>query len=61
MTNPLEDDSRWTILSSRFETDSLAKQMLDEMMEEWVESLPVDDPARLLYHMLPKPPRRATN
>jgi hypothetical protein len=51
-----EDESRWMVMSSRFETDGLVKQMLDEMMEEWVESLPPDNPARLLYYMLPKPP-----
>jgi hypothetical protein len=56
MSNPLEDDSRWTVLSSRFATDGPLHKMFNEMFEEWAESLPVDDPARLLHYMLPKPP-----
>jgi hypothetical protein len=54
LRNPLEDDSRWALLGSRFETDGPLRQMVDEMFEEWVESLPPDNPARLLYYMLPK-------
>jgi hypothetical protein len=53
----IDEASRWTILNSRFETSDLLKQMFDEMFEEWVESLPPDNPARLLYYMLPKPPK----
>jgi hypothetical protein len=55
MSNPFEDDSRWTLMGSRFDNSDL-HQMFNEMFEEWVESLPVDDPARLLHYMLPKPP-----
>lgn len=55
-TNPLEDESRWTIGGSRTETPPFLKQMLDEMFEEWIELLSVDDPVRLLYYALPQSP-----
>lgn len=56
MTNPLEDESRWTVMGSRFEMPKFLKDEIDRMMEEFIESLPVDHPARLLYYMLPKSP-----
>ena len=54
--NLVEDHSRWTMLSSRFDTDGPVHQMFNEMFEEWIESLPLDSEVRLLYSMLPKPP-----
>lgn len=56
--DPLGDDSRWVMLGSRFDTDGPVHRMFDEMFEEWIESLPVDSDARLLYYMLPKPSPR---
>lgn len=52
LPDPLEDESRWTILSSRFETDGLLRQMFDEMFEDWVRSLPAGSSARLLWEEL---------
>lgn len=54
--DPLEDDSRWVMLNSRFDTDTPMHRWFDEMFEDWVQSLPADSPARLLHDALPKPP-----
>jgi hypothetical protein len=56
MTNPLEDESRWTLMGSRFETPDFIREAMNRMMAEFIESLPVDDPARQLWNVLPKAP-----
>lgn len=56
LPDPLEDDSRWAILSSRFETADFIRDEMRRMMREFVESLPVDSPARLLWAVLPEAP-----
>ena len=56
MSDPFDDDSRWTILSSRFETPDIIRDEMRRMMRDFVNSLPVDDPARLLWAALPEAP-----
>ncbi len=52
----LNDDSRWTLLGSRFETPDFIRDEMRRMMRAFVNSLPVDDTARLLWAVLPAPP-----
>lgn len=56
MSNPFEDESRWTVLSARFDTPDFIRDEMRRMMRDFVNSLPVDDPARLLWAVLPEPP-----
>lgn len=58
MNAPFDDTTRWSLLGSRFETPQFITDEIDRMFEEWIESLPIDDPTRLLWYTLPKPPRR---
>lgn len=57
VANPFDDTSPFTLLGSRFETPAVIRDGLNAMVEEWVNSLPADDPARLLWAVLPKPPQ----
>lgn len=55
--SPFDDDSRWTLMSSRFETPQFIRDGLDAMMADFVASLPPDDPAATLWRLLPKYPK----
>jgi hypothetical protein len=48
------DESRWTILSSRFDTDFIRDEMR-RMMRDFVNSGASRDPAQLLWAVLPEP------
>lgn len=54
--NPLDDDSPWTLMGARFQTDDFVRDEMRRMMRDFVNSLPVDDPARLLWAILPEAP-----
>jgi hypothetical protein len=56
MSNPFDDNSQWTLLSQRFETPDFVRDEMRRMMRDFVNSLPVDDPARLLWAVLPEAP-----
>jgi hypothetical protein len=56
MESPLEDESRWTLLSARFDTPDFIRGEMRRLMRDFVNSLPVDDPARLLWAILPEAP-----
>jgi hypothetical protein len=56
MANPLDDDSRWTVIGYRFDTPDFIRDGMRCMMRDFVNSLPVDDPARLLWAVLPQAP-----
>lgn len=56
MINPLEDDSRWTVMSSRFEMPEFITDAYKQMFREWFASLPEDSPARALAQHLPMAP-----
>ena len=56
MSELFDDDSRWTLVGSRFETPTFIRDEMRRMMRDFVNSLPVDDPARLLWATLPEPP-----
>jgi hypothetical protein len=56
IANPFEDDGRWMILSARFDTSELIRDEMRRMMRDFVNSLPVDSPARLLWAVLPQAP-----
>ena len=56
MSDPFDDDSRWTILSARFDTPDSIRDGMRSLMRDFVDSLPVDDPARLLWAVLPQAP-----
>lgn len=56
MSNPFDDGSRWTLMSSRFDTPNVIRDEMRRMMRDFVNSLPVDDPARLLWAVLPEAP-----
>ncbi|WP_179475354.1 hypothetical protein [Mycolicibacterium vinylchloridicum] len=57
MTNPFDDTSRWTVMASRFETPQFLLEAMDNLMEEFIASLPEDSPALEFWRSLPKPPR----
>lgn len=54
--DPFNDDSRWTVMSARFETPDIIRDAMRRMMRDHVNSLPVDDLARLLWAVLPEAP-----
>jgi len=56
LPNPFDDGSRWTLLSARFDTPDFIRNEMRRMMRDHVNSLPVDDPARLLWAVLPEAP-----
>lgn len=56
LANPFDDDSRFALLTQRFETPDFIRDELRGMMRDLVNSLPVDDPARLLWAVLPEAP-----
>lgn len=56
MINPLDDDSRWTFVGSRFDTPDFIRNGMRGIMRDYVNSLPIDDPARLLWTALPQAP-----
>lgn len=51
MSNPFDE-----LMSQRFKTDDFIRDEMRAMMRDFVNSLPVDDPARLLWAVLPEPP-----
>lgn len=52
----LNDTSRWTLMASRFETSDFVRDAMKQMMSEWLATLPPDDPAKLLWAVLPQAP-----
>ena len=56
LPDPLADESRWTLLSQRFDTPDFIRDGMRRMMRDFVNSLPVDDPVRLLWAVLPEAP-----
>ncbi len=52
----VDDDSRWALMSSRFETPDFIRDEMRCMMRDFVNSLPVDSSARLMWAVLPEPP-----
>lgn len=56
MSNPFDDGSRWTLASSRFDTPDFIRDEMRRMMRDFVNSLPADNPARLLWAVLPEAP-----
>ena len=57
MTNIFEDTSRWVTLSARMETPAVIREAMDDMMADFIASLPEDSPALALWHLLPKTPK----
>lgn len=57
MTNFLDDDSRWTVLSARMETPDFVRRTMADLMADFVASLPEGSPALALWRSLPRPPK----
>jgi hypothetical protein len=55
MSELFDDDTLWTFPGSR-EIPGFVRDEMRRMMRDFVNSLPVDDPARLLWATLPEPP-----
>jgi hypothetical protein len=49
-------DIGWALLSARFDTPDFIRDEMRRMLRDFVNSLPVDDPARLLWAVLSEPP-----
>lgn len=55
-TNPLDDDTPWTFMGSRFETPDIIKDSMKQLMRDWINSLPDDDLTKILAQSLPMAP-----
>lgn len=50
---PWDDESLWITASSRFD-NSLARDIMRNLMRDYLTSLPANDPARRLWAALPQ-------